>query len=142
MLGIHTTDETQFIFVDTPGYQTKHLNMMNRGLNQSVVNALKEVDVVLHLTTPSFIDEIDEKIMQMIPRETPAILAMNKIDLIKDKNKLLSFIDDYQKRGRFEAILPISIKKKFNLNETMAVIAQFLPEHDFVYEADELTDKN
>ena len=63
--------------------------------------------------------------MQMIPRETPAILAMNKIDLIKDKNKLLSFIDDYQKRGRFEAILPISIKKKFNLNETMAVIAQF-----------------
>ncbi len=142
LLGIHTTDETQFIFVDTPGYQTKHLNMMNRGLNLSVVNALKEVDVVLHLTTPSFIDEIDEKIMQMIPKETPAILAMNKIDLIKDKNKLLSFIDDYQKRGRFEAILPISIKKKFNLNETMAVIAQFLPEHDFVYEADELTDKN
>ena len=142
LLGIHTTDETQFIFVDTPGYQTKHLNMMNRGLNQSVVNALKEVDVVLHLTTPSFIDEIDEKIMQMIPRETPAILAMNKIDLIKDKNKLLSFIDDYQKRGRFDAILPISINKKFNLNETMAVIAQFLPEHDFVYEADELTDKN
>lgn len=142
LLGVHTTSESQFIFVDTPGYQTKHLNLMNRGLNQAVVSALKDVDVVLFLTSPSTVDEIDEKIIQMIPKNTPAILAMNKIDLIKDKNKLLSFIEAYGKFECFKSIVPISIKKKFNLNETMDVISKFLPEHDFVYADDELTDKN
>ena len=111
LLGIHTTDETQFIFVDTPGYQTKHLNMMNRGLNQSVVNALKEVDVVLHLTTPSFIDEIDEKIMQMIPKETPAILAMNKIDLIKDKNKQAYYSLQENRKFDFNHLKALKAKK-------------------------------
>ena len=111
--GVSVENQSQIIFVDTPGYQTKHLNLMNRGLNQAVVSALKDVDVVLFLTSPSTVDEIDEKIIQMIPKNTPAILAMNKIDLIKDKNKLLSFIEAYGKFECFKSIVPISIKKKF-----------------------------
>ena len=69
ILGIHSTINTQYIFIDTPGYQLKHLNAMNRGLNQSVLNALKDVDVVVFLTSSNKIDLVDEKIIKLVLSE-------------------------------------------------------------------------
>ena len=115
---------------------------MNRGLNQSVLNALKDVDVVVFLTSSNKIDLVDEKIIKLIPKETPSILAINKIDLIKDKDKLLTFVDGYNELNCFKHILPISVKKKFNLEELMKLVTNFLPEQKFIYDIDELTDKN
>ena len=111
LLGIHSTKDTQYIFVDTPGYQLKHLNMLNRGLNKTVQQALKEVDVILFLIEPGVLDQTDLKTLSMIPEATPVVLAINKVDLLKDKNKLLGYIKELDGLGRFQTIVPTSVKK-------------------------------
>ncbi|MBT6391902.1 MAG: GTPase Era [Nitrosomonadales bacterium] len=142
LLGIHSTKDTQYIFVDTPGYQLKHLNMLNRGLNKTVQQALKEVDVILFLIEPGVLDQTDLKILSMIPEATPVVLAINKVDLLKDKNKLLGYIKELDGLGRFQTIVPTSVKKSNNLEPLMLALKPFLPEQEFTFKEDELTDKN
>ena len=142
LLGIHSTKDTQYIFVDTPGYQLKHLNMLNRGLNKTVQQALKEVDVILFLIEPGVLDQTDLKILSMIPEATPVVLAINKVDLLKDKNKLLGYIKELDGLGRFQTIVPTSVKKSNNLEPLMLALKPFLPEQEFIFKEDELTDKN
>jgi len=142
LIGIHTAENAQFIFVDTPGYQQKYQNQMNKNMNKTVVQALKDVDVILFLTESNRSNDIEKKLIEMIPKDSHAILAINKIDLIKDKSKLLKMIEDYDSYKRFQHIVPISVKKKLSLIELQNLIRDFLPEQDFIYEEDELTDKN
>jgi GTP-binding protein Era len=142
LIGIHTSENAQFIFVDTPGYQQKYQNQMNKNMNKTVVQVLKDVDVILFLTESNRSNDIEKKLIEMIPKDSHAILAINKIDLIKDKSKLLKMIEDYDLYKRFQHIVPISVKKKLSLTELQNLIWDFLPEQDFIYEDDELTDKN
>ena len=142
LIGIHTSENAQFIFVDTPGYQQKYQNQMNKNMNKTVVQALKDVDVILFLTESNRSNDIEKKLIEMIPKNSHAILAINKIDLIKDKSKLLKMIEEYDSYKRFQHIVPISVKKKLSLIELQNLIRDFLPEQDFIYEDDELTDKN
>ena len=142
LLGIHTTPETQYIFVDTPGYQLKHLNTLNKNLNKTVKHALQDVDVILFLIEPRQMTEVDEKILQMIPKETPIILVINKVDCLKDKTKLLELIQVFKENDRYKEIIPTSVKKKNNLKELLESTLEFLPEQEFIYEEDQITDKN
>tara|TARA_B110000196_G_scaffold273643_1_gene250166 strand:- start:1205 stop:2098 length:894 start_codon:yes stop_codon:yes gene_type:complete len=142
LVGIHSTEDTQFIFVDTPGYQLKYLNTMNRGLNKTVLQVLREVDLVLFLIEPGPMDDIDEKILSMISADIPIVLVINKVDLMKDKEKLLGLIGTFDKLERFEVIVPTSVKKKKNLIELLQSLKSFLPIQNFIYEVDEITDKN
>ena len=142
LLGIHTTPETQYIFVDTPGYQLKHLNTLNINLNKTVKQALQNVDVILFLIEPRQMTEVDEKILQMIPEETPIILVINKVDRLKEKSKLLELIQVFKESERYKEIIPTSVKKKNNLKELLESTYQFLPEQEFIYEDNEITDKN
>jgi len=142
LLGIHTTPETQYIFVDTPGYQLKHLNTLNKNLNKTVKQALQNVDVILFLIEPRQMTEVDENILQMIPEETPIILVINKVDRLKEKSKLLELIQVFKESERYKEIIPTSVKKKNNLKELLESIYQFLPEQEFIYEDNEITDKN
>ena len=142
LIGIQTSENAQFIFVDTPGYQQKYQNQMNKNMNKTVVQALKDVDVILFLTESNRSNDIEKKLIEMIPKDSHTILAINKIDLIKDKSKLLKMIEDYDSYKRFQHIVPISVKKKLSLIELQNLLRDFLPEQDFIYEEDELTDKN
>ena len=142
LLGIHTTPETQYIFVDTPGYQLKHLNTLNKNLNKTVKHVLQDVDVILFLIEPRQMTEVDEKILQMIPKETPIILVINKIDCLKDKANLLELIQVFKENNRFKEIIPTSVKKKNNLKELLDSTREFLPEQEFIYDEDQITDKN
>jgi len=142
LLGIHTLSETQFIFIDTPGYQLKHLNTLNKNLNKTVKQALQNVNVILFLIEPKKMDEIDSKILQMIPENTPVILVINKIDRLKDKSKILQLINEFKDNSRFKEIIPTSVKKESNLKELLESARKFLPEQRFIYEDDQITDKN
>ncbi len=142
LLGIHTTLETQYIFVDTPGYQLKHLNILNKNLNKTVKQALQEVDVILFLVEPRLMTDVDQKILQMIPQETPIILVINKVDCLKDKTKILELIDVFKENERYKEIIPTSVKKKNNLKELLESTRAFLPKKEFIYEEDQITDKN
>ena len=112
LLGIHTTPETQYIFVDTPGYQLKHLNTLNKNLNKTVKHALQEVDVILFLIEPRQMTDVDKKILQMIPEDTPIILVINKVDRLKEKIKILELINVFKENSRYKEIIPTSVKKE------------------------------
>jgi GTP-binding protein Era len=141
LVGIFTDKDTQYIFVDTPGYQLKHLNQMNKSLNKSVNQALKDVDLILFLSEPNELDATDKKILQMIPSSTPILLIINKIDLIKDKSKILALMSEADQLDKFEEIVPTSVKKKNNLLELLESVKKYLPQQPFIYDQDELTDK-
>ncbi len=142
LLGIHTTDDTQYLFVDTPGFQQKHLNALNKSLNRTVTQVLTEVDVVLFVIEPMKLGEADEKVLQLLPKDTPVILVVNKSDLMGDKNNLLPLIQDFDTLHPFVSIVPVSAKKNLHLEDLLAAARAHLPEQEAIYDADELTDKN
>ena len=142
LLGIHTTEDTQFIFVDTPGFQQKHLNALNKSLNKTVTQVLNEVDVVLFVVEPMKLGEADEKVLKLLPKNKPVILVVNKADLMGDKNNLLPLIQDFDLLHPFVCIVPVSAKKNLYLDDLLEATREQLPEQEAVYAEDELTDKN
>lgn len=142
LLGIHTTEDTQFLFVDTPGFQQKHLNALNKGLNKTVTQVLTEVDVVLFVIEPMKLGDADRKVLALLSDKTPTLLVVNKSDLMGDKGNLLPLIQDFDLEFPFSEIVPVSAKKSLNLDELLAAIRKYLPEQPAIYPEDELTDKN
>ncbi len=142
LLGIHTTEDTQYLFVDTPGFQQQHLNALNKSLNKTVTQVLTEVDVVLFVIEPMKLGEADETVLKLLPTDKPVILVVNKADLMGDKNNLLPLIQDFDLLHPFVAIVPVSAKKNLNLEELLETTRQYLPEQPAIYGEDELTDKN
>lgn len=142
LLGIHTTEDTQYLFVDTPGFQQKHLNALNKGLNKTVTQVLTEVDVVLFVIEPMKLGDADRKVLQLLSEKTPTILVVNKLDLMGDKGNVLPLIQDFDLEFPFSEIVPVSAKKSLNLDELLKSIRTYLPEQEAIYAEDELTDKN
>jgi GTP-binding protein Era len=142
LLGIHTTEDTQYLFVDTPGFQQKHVNALNRSLNKTVTQVLAEVDVVLFVIEPMHLGEADRLVLNMLPRNKPVLLVVNKADLMGDKGNLLPLIQDFDLEFPFTAIVPVSAKKNLYLDELLQAVREHLPEQEAMYGEDELTDKN
>ncbi len=142
LLGIHTTADTQFLFVDTPGFQQKHLNTLNKGLNKTVTQVLTEVDVVLFVIEPMKLGDADRQVLKLLSEKTPTILVVNKLDLMGDKGNVLPLIQDFDLEFPFSEIVPVSAKKTLNLDELLKSIRNYLPEQAAIYAEDELTDKN
>jgi GTP-binding protein Era len=142
ILGIHSENDIQFIFVDTPGYQQKFLNQMNKRMNKSVTSVFHDVDVVIFMSEPKTLNEIEIDLVKMIPNDIPVINLINKIDRVKNKNKILELIDINSELQIFKKIIPASIRLKDNQKIILREIAEFLPEQDFIFDVDDITDKN
>lgn len=142
LLGIHTTEDTQYLFVDTPGFQQKHINALNKSLNKTVTQVLTEVDVVLFVIEPMHLGDADRLVLKLLPKDKPVLLVVNKADLMGDKGNLLPLIQDFDTEFPFAAIVPVSAKKNLYLDELMAAIRAHLPVQPAIYGEDELTDKN
>ena len=142
ILGIHSEKDIQFIFVDTPGYQQKFLNQMNKRMNKAVTSVFHDVDVVIFMSEPKALNEIEIELVKMIPNDTPVINLINKIDQVKNKNKILELIDINSELQIFKKIIPASIKLKDNQKIILQEIAEFLPEQNFTFDVDDITDKN
>jgi len=142
VLGIHTTEDTQFLFVDTPGFQQKHINALNRNLNRTVTQVLSDVDVVLFVIEPMHLGEADRKVLALLPKNQPVFLVVNKADLMGDKGNLLPLIQDFDLEFPFTGIIPVSAKKNLYLDELLSAVREHLPEQPAIYGEDELTDRN
>jgi len=142
LLGIHTTEDTQFLFVDTPGFQQKHINALNKSLNKTVTQVLTEVDVVLFVIEPMHLGDADRKVLALLPKDKPVLLVVNKLDLMGDKGNILPLIQDFDLEFPFTEIVPVSAKKNLNIDELLKSIRQHLPAQAAIYGADELTDRN
>ena len=140
--GILSKPEAQYVFVDTPGFQTQHLNALNRAMNRGVTTALADVDVVVLLVEASHFDPRDQILLKLLPNDRPVILAVNKIDEVKDKEKLLPLLARLSEEHAFAAIVPISAAKGLQLDDLLAEIAKYLPHNELLFGEDEITDKS
>lgn len=140
--GILTEERTQFVFVDTPGFQTQHMNTLNKGLNKVVTSSLRDVNVVLFVIEARHFDERDRLVMNLLPKNAPVILVINKVDNMADKGELLPFMQEISKEREFTAIVPVSARLDKQLDTLLDAVRPFLPEGEKIYPEDEVTDRN
>jgi len=140
--GILTEDKMQFVFVDTPGFQTQHTNALNRSMNRVVTSSLREVNVVLFVLEARHFDERDQQVLELLPQDRPVILVINKADLLADKAELLPFIEKLSALRHFAAIVPVSARQGKQLDTLLDAIRPFIPEGEHLYAEDEITDRN
>ena len=139
--GILTTEAAQFVFVDTPGFQTKHGGEMNKRLNGSVRRTLTEVDVVLWLWDATHLSAADRAVLALIPDTVPIIAVPNKVDLIKDRSELVAAVTELSAARVFASVVPVAASKGTQTSELLAEIEKLLPVAEPMYDADDLTDK-
>jgi GTPase len=140
--GIQTTDEAQFIYVDTPGFQTRHSNALNRTLNKTVTNTLTAADVILSVVEAGTFGQADQQVIDLLPKNVPCILVINKSDQVKQREVLMPFARDVSVKGDFAAIVPVSARLRRMLDALQGEIQKCLPENPPVFDADDLTDRN
>lgn len=143
ILGIKTSDKGQAIYIDTPGMHKSNNKAFNRYLNRTADTTLLGVDLVVWLVDGLKWQDYDEVIFQKLERANiPVILALNKIDWIKNKQAIFAFFADAQQRFPFKEIVPISALKKTNLNLLDNLMMQALPPGNMIYPEDQITDRS
>ena len=140
--GILTTTSAQLIFVDTPGFQKKHLNALNRAMNRNVSSALLDVSVVVLVVEAGRWGQGENDLLAMLPVEAPVILVINKIDRLKDKAELLPFMAQAAALREFAAIYPLSAEKGDGCAALIEGAIAHLPEAPAIFDADDFTDRS
>ena len=140
--GILTVGAEQFVFVDTPGFQTLHTNALNRSMNRVVTGSLRDVHAVLFVIEARHFDERDQQVLALLPQDRPVILVINKADLMKDKSELLPFIEKIAALHPFAAIVPVSARQDKQLDTLLDAIRPHLAEGEHLYAEDDITDRN
>ncbi|MFA5627810.1 MAG: GTPase Era [Thiohalomonadaceae bacterium] len=143
ILGIKTTQDYQIVFVDTPGMHLRAKKAVNRYMNRAAKNVLAEVDLIVFVVEASRWGEEDEFVLQQLRQaKVPVILAVNKIDHIKDKTELLPLLAKLSGKMDFAALVPLSALRRNNLIELEKAIVQQLPENPPFYAEDQITDRS
>lgn len=142
--GIYTDDTAQFVFVDTPGFQTNHRNALNDRLNQNVTEALSGVDVVVFVVEAMRFTDADRVVLKQLPKHTPVVLVVNKIDKDKAKDKfaLEAFINEVRQEFEFTASEAVSAKHGLHIANLLELLKPYLPESIPMYPEDMVTDKS
>ena len=142
IIGIATSATAQCIYVDTPGFQTRHRSRLNDRLNKTVRESLAGVDVVVLVLDATRIVAADREVAALLPANLPVLAAVNKVDLLSDKGALLPRMGEIAQMRAFAAIVPISAEKGTQLRELQAEIDARLPVSTPLYPADDLTDRD
>ncbi len=140
--GIHTFDDAQYVFVDTPGFQTQHSGALNRSLNRAVTSTLTAVDAVLFVVEAGRFGPADQKVLDLIPPSAPTLVVANKLDRIADKATLFPFLKALGELRDFKEIVPLSAKQHADIERLLATIKPYLPEGNPIYGEDDLTDRS
>ena len=140
--GIQTVSDAQFIYVDTPGFQTRHSNALNKTLNKTVTNTLESSDLILYIVEAGTFGPADQQVMDLLPKNVPVILVINKSDRVKDKAVLMPFAQQIAEKFQFTAIVPVSAKLRFQLDGLQNEIKKYLPENEPIFGEDDITDRS
>jgi len=143
ILAILTAAESQVIFVDTPGLHRNAGKAMNRLMNRTAASALADAELVLFVVEAGRWTEEDEDVLKRVQSSgVPAIALLNKIDEVHPKEKLLQAIDELSRRHAFVEIIPISARKRDNLDDVLGSILDHLPESPPLFPAETETDRS
>ncbi|MBV5298435.1 MAG: GTPase Era [Rhodoferax sp.] len=140
--GMHTVGATQFVFVDTPGFQTRHSNALNRSLNKTVIGAVGDVDLILFVVEAGIFNQADAKVLSLLGKGIPTLLVANKLDVVHRRADIAPWLQDMQQRHAFAEFVPMSAKNAKDVERLLGICEKFLPEQAWWYAADELTDRS
>jgi GTPase len=140
--GMHTQGASQYVFVDTPGFQTIHGNALNKSLNKAVQGAVGDVDVVFLVVEAGSFTSADEKVLSLLAPGIPTILVANKLDTMKNRPEIMQWLQSMQERHPFAEIVPMSAKNDKDVQRLLGIAEKYLPEQAWMYAADELTDRS
>ncbi len=146
ILGIATTATAQFVFVDTPGFQTRHKSVLHKSMHRAIRDAVAGVACVLFVVEGGRFSDEDQAVLKMLPtggdEATPVILVINKSDALDDKRSLLPFIQARAAEHPWAAIVPVSARTGHQIDDLMGEIEKLLPVAPPLFDADDLTDRS
>jgi GTP-binding protein Era len=140
--GMHTEGASQFVFVDTPGFQTIHGNALNKSLNKTVQGAVGDVDLVVLVVEAGSFTPADERVLSLLAKGIPTLLIANKLDTMKNRADIMLWLQAMQERHPFAEIVPMSAKNEKDVQRLLGICEKYLPEQAWMYAADELTDRS
>ncbi|MFP8777069.1 GTPase Era [Hydrogenophaga sp. RWCD_12] len=140
--GYRTVGAHQFVFVDTPGFQTRHGNALNRALNKTVLGAVADVDLILFVVEAGHFQPGDAKVMELLPDNVPVILLANKFDLVHRRGDLAPWLKSMQEKRAFAEFVPMSAKTPRDIQRLFAICEKYLPQQAWMHDPEELTDRS
>jgi GTP-binding protein Era len=140
--GILNTGDCQFIFIDSPGLQSRHRDALHRTLNRRAADVVRDADVVAFVVDALRYGTEDRAVLERIPEDRKVVAVVNKIDRVKRAAELIPFIDRMSKERDFFAIVPVSARSGKNLPELLRVLREALPEAPAIYPPEQLTDRD
>ncbi|HAZ94449.1 MAG TPA: GTPase Era [Porticoccaceae bacterium] len=143
LLGIKTDDDLQMIFVDTPGIHTNQERAINRVMNRSAASVISDVDVLIFVVDRFEWSEADEYVAKYLSNsKVPVIVAVNKVDMIEDKEALLPHLKFLETKVNAADFIPLSALKNTNLDQLQDKIRAYMPERIHVFPEDQITDRS
>ncbi len=141
--GIKTEGNTQFVYVDTPGLHKDQKKALNRAMNATVTEVLKDVDVVLFVVERMIFNDEDQMVLQALENiRVPVLLLINKCDQIENRERLLPYIQKLAGLREFAEIIPLAVLTGHNLDTVDTCVARYLPEGPFLFPDDQVTDRS
>ncbi len=140
--GMRTREATQFVFVDTPGFQTLHANALNKSLNKTVLGAVGDVDLILFVVEAGSFTPADERVLKLLGKGIPTVLLANKLDNIHRRGDVAPWLQTMHEKHDFAELVPMSAKSAKDVERLFAICAKYLPEQPWFYGEDELTDRS
>lgn len=143
ILGIKTADETQIVFIDTPGIHQTEKRAMNRYMNRLASSVIIDADVVIFIVDALRWTEEDDLVLSKVKdANVPTILVINKLDKLKDKKLALPLMQKLGEKYSFAHIIPLSAKKAENLDSLEKTLIEMMPEGPHLFPDEQITDKN
>ncbi len=140
--GVRTRGEVQFVFVDTPGFQTLHGNALNRSLNKTVQGAVSDVDLVLFVVEAGRSNMADDRVVSLLSDNIPTLLIANKLDMVNRRGDIAPWLQGMQAQHKFDEFVPMSAKNAKDIERLFGICEKYLPQQPWMYDAEELTDKS
>ena len=140
--GMRTLGATQFVFVDTPGFQTLHANALNKSLNKTVQGAVGDVDLILFVVEAGSFTPADERVLKLLGKGIPTVLLANKLDNVHRRGDIAPWLQTMQGKHSFAEFVPMSAKNAKDVERLFGICEKYLPAQDWFYDEDELTDRS
>ena len=143
LLGIKTEDNYQIIYVDTPGIHTNQERAINRVMNRSAASVIADVDVVIFVVDRFEWSDADAYVAkQLCQSKAPVVVAINKVDMIEDRDAILPHIEFLSDKVDAEQYLPVSALRKTNISQLEEKIKALIPSRGYFFPEDQITDRS
>ncbi len=139
--AILTDKDRQFIFVDTPGYQDKFSNSINWKINNAVMQTLSDTNIIIHVIEAGKWLKGDANLLNLLPVNRKTILAINKIDLVKNRDELFPFVEKVMSLYPYTAVVPISALRNYQIDHLLNELSIYLPVGNHIFDKTMITDK-